>query len=352
MKKALLASTVMALTLCPAAQAESIRVNVVSGLPPVFLWVKHMQETFIPEVDKALEGSGFAIEWTESFGGSLAKQGGELEALEAQLAEIGVVPTVFEGSNLPLQNVTYMAPFGSSDPELVLRTMNDLHNSVEGMRKSWNTYDIEYLGGGFAIDDYMLLTTFPVNGVADLEGRKIGAPGPAVNWVKGTGAVGVAGSLHTYYNDIQTGVFDGIIVFATAAAPAKLHEVAPYITKTKFGSQYAGSVVANKTWFDAQPALVQEAMRAAAERYTAAYIDELVDRVDASLKLMEEEGATISELPADERVKWASALPNVPAEWAAQAESEGLPAQNVLNKYMQALRTAGTELPRDWDKEH
>ena len=60
------------------------------------------------------------------------------------------------------------------------------------MKAAWEANGLEYLGGAIGIDDYLLMTNFPVNSIADLEGRKIGAPGPAVNWLKGTGAVGVS----------------------------------------------------------------------------------------------------------------------------------------------------------------
>src|SRR5690606_25499145 len=89
------------------AHADDITVTVVNGHPPVFLWVKHLTETFIPTVNQALEGSGHTITWSEAYGGTLAAVGGELEAIEDGLAEVGVVPTVFEPTSLPLQNVTY-----------------------------------------------------------------------------------------------------------------------------------------------------------------------------------------------------------------------------------------------------
>jgi TRAP-type C4-dicarboxylate transport system substrate-binding protein len=54
--------------------------------------------------------------------------------------------------------------------------------------------------------------------------------------VQGTGAVAVAGNLNTYYEDIKSGVSDGASPSATGAWGAKVHEVAPYITKVNFGS--------------------------------------------------------------------------------------------------------------------
>ncbi|MEM8587653.1 MAG: C4-dicarboxylate TRAP transporter substrate-binding protein [Pseudomonadota bacterium] len=348
--RTLTAATALCLT-AGVATAQTYTVNVVNGHPPIFLWVKHLTETFIPTVDAALEGTQYAIDWNEFYGGELAAVGGELEALEDGLAEVGVVPTVFEPSNLPLQNVTYVTPFGSPSPELILSVIDDLHADVPGVVESWHTYDLEYLGGGFALDDYLLMTTFPVESLADLEGRRIGAPGPAVNWLEGTGAVGVSGNLTTYYNDIQTGVFEGVIVFPTAAAPARLYEVAPYVTITNFGAQYAGSLVANRPWLEAMPEEVQDAMREAAVAYTEAYVAEQAQRIEGAMQAMVDGGATVFQLPAAERAAWAAALPNVPAEWAANADGQGLPGSTVLGAYMDALRGADVELPRNWDQE-
>lgn len=331
-------------------RAEEIDVTVVNGHPAIFLWVKHLTETFIPTVNAELEGSGHSINWSEAYGGTLAAVGGELEAMEDGLAEVGLVPTVFEPTSLPLQNVTYFTPFGSTDPQLVLDTVNDLHESIPGLIESWEKYDIQYLGGGFALDSYFLMTNFPVNSIDDLSGRRIAAPGPAVNWLEGTGAVGVAGNLTTYYNDLQTGVFDGVLVFATAAAPARLHEVAPYITMTGFGAQYAGSIVANKPWFDDQPEEVQAALRAGAAAYTEGYLAEQAQRVDAALEILTSGEGTISELDEAERIRWAQALPDVAGLWAQDADRQGLAGTEVLNAYIGALKDAGVELPRDWSQ--
>ncbi|MDO5605447.1 MAG: C4-dicarboxylate TRAP transporter substrate-binding protein [Paracoccus sp. (in: a-proteobacteria)] len=345
-------ATVMSVLLSGAiafpAHAADINVTVVNGHPPVFLWVKHLTETFIPTVDAALEDSEHSINWTEAYGGTLAAVGGELEAIEDELAEVGVVPTVFEPTSLPLQNVSYFTPFGTPDAQIVINAMNRLHDDIPGMVESWESYNAQYLGGGFALDNYMLMTNFPVASVDDLRGRKIGAPGPAVNWLEGTGAVGVSGNLTTYYNDIQTGVFEGAIVFPTAAAPAKLHEVAPHVLITDFGAQYAGSLVANKDWYDRQPEEVQAALRAGAEAYTAAYIAEQQSRVEAALQQIEDGGATITRLSDDERVRWANALPQIADLWAQNADGQGLPGSAVLDAYIGLLGNAGVTLARDW----
>ncbi|MCV0393782.1 MAG: C4-dicarboxylate TRAP transporter substrate-binding protein [Rhizobiaceae bacterium] len=340
-----------ALAFAAPASADDFNATVVAGHPPIFLWVKTLTETFIPATQKALEGTGHTLTFTEAYGGTLAKVGGELEAMEDGLAQIGIVSSLFEPSLLSLQNVSYATPFGSPDVDVVFDAVDEMHEEIPDMRKLWEDHDLEYLGGGFGLEDYLLMTNFPVTSLADLEGRKINAPGPAVNWLKDTGAVGVSGNLTTYYNDLQTGVTEGVIVFPTAAAPAKLHEQAKYVTRTHFGAQYAGAIVAKKSWFEELPEEVQSAIRTGVEEFAKAYRAGLDQRVTAAFEAMEAGGAEISELPDEERVKWANALPNLPMDWAKNLDGQGLAGTEVVKTYLDKLRAAGTELPREWDKE-
>ena len=331
--------------------AKEIRVTYVAGHPPVFRWVKHVNQTFIPAVTKSLEGSGHSIKWSEQYGGSLAKVGDELEAVEEGLAELGGISSLFDPAKLAVQNVTYYSPFVSSNVDKVSELMTRMQFENKDMKAAWEANGLVQLGGSIAIDDYLLMTTFPVNSIDDLKGRKIGAPGPAVTWLKGTGAVGVSGNLTTYNNEIKAGVYDGVIVFASAALPGKLHEVAPYITKMGFGAQYAGSIAANKDWFESQPQIVQKALIDAGETYRVAYQKDLGASVAKFLSIMESQGAKISEASDSMRKRWASGMDNVAMEWAKKLDSSGVNGTAVLKAYMDAMRSAGASPVRNWDKE-
>ncbi len=331
--------------------AETINVTIAAGHPPVFRWVKHASKTFIPTVNKELEGSGYEIKWSEQYGGSLAKVGGVLEAVEEGLAEIGLVSSLFEPAKLSLQTVTYFTPFTNRNSTAVSNLMDELHKTTPELRATWEKNGLEYLGAAIGIDDYLIMTNFPVNSIADLKGHKIGAPGPAVNWLKGTGAVGVSGNLTTYYNELKTGVYDGVIVFASAALPGKLYEVAPYITKVGFGAQYAGGLAANKDWFDAQPKAVQNALKKGAEADRIAYQKDLDASVAKFLGIMKAKGATINEMDDASRKKWAMGMDNVAKGWAAKLDAAGQPGTKVLKTYMDAMRATGAVPLRDWDKE-
>ncbi|MEN8742343.1 MAG: C4-dicarboxylate TRAP transporter substrate-binding protein [Phaeobacter gallaeciensis] len=330
-----------------AAAADDIKVTIVAGHPPVFRWVKQFEEVFAPTVQSELAKLGHSFKHTGQYGGAIAGVGEELETVEAGLAEIGACSSLFDPAKLALQNVTYYTPFVSDDPRTVVETVHKLHVEDERMTRAYTENNVVYIGGPTAIDDYLLMTNFPVESVADLEGRKIAAPGPAINWLSGTGAVGVQGNLTTYYNEIQTGVYDGVIVFASAAFPGKLYEVAPYITKFGLGAQFAGSICANKDWWDGLDGDVQAAFRAGADASMEWYLKDLEGFVNLAFAKMGEAGATISDATPEARAEWAAGMDNAAAEWA-RANEDGV---EILAAYMEAMRAAGATPLRNWDQE-
>ena len=334
----------------PATAQQVIKMTAAAGHPPVFLWVKMADEVLIPEVDKRLAVAGkYKIEWTKAWGGTLLKLGSESKGVADGVADVAIVSTVFEGAKFPLQNVSYYTPFGTDDIALVSKTVADLQVSVPAMGDAWTKNGLVYLGG-MALDTYHVWTKFPITKLVDLQGKKISAPGPSSNWVRGTGAVAVAGTLNSYYEDIKSGVSDGALVFTTGAWGAKLHEVAPYVTKVNFGAQFAGGAVIGKSRFDKLPPEVQKAFVEAGEAWQSAYAKAQSAAVSALIQKMAEAGAKITDLNDVERKRWADSLGPVAKNWAADAQGKGLPANDVLNAYMTSLQKAGTKLPRDWSK--
>ncbi len=334
----------------PAAHAQqTIKLTAAGGHPPVFLWVKLLDEFFIPEVDKRLAAAGgkVKIEWTKAWGGTLIKLGAESKGIADGVADIGFVGTIFEAPRFPMQNVSYFTPFGSDSIATVTSVVADLQAHIPAMGDAWTKNGLVYLGGA-ALDSYHIWTNFPIKSVDDLKGKKISAPGPAANWIRDTGAVAVAGSLNTYYEDIKSGVSNGAIVFSTGAWAAKLHEVAPYVTKVNFGAMYAGGIAINKQRFDALAPEVQAIFRDVGAQYSQRFAAAQAGAASALLGKMQEAGAKISELSPTERKRWADTLPPIAKTWAADLQGKGAPGNEVLKGYVDGLKKAGTQLPRDW----
>src|SRR5690606_11359433 len=142
--------------------------------------------------------------------------------------------------------------------------------------------------------------TFPVRSVDDLAGKKILAPGPIANWLKGTGAIAVAGNLNTYYNDLQTGLAAGVIASMTPAWPVKLHEVAPHITQVNFGAQYTGSIAISEATLRRLPAGAADAALKAGQAYAADFAKTQSALARSALENMVKAGAKVAEFPESE----------------------------------------------------
>jgi TRAP-type C4-dicarboxylate transport system substrate-binding protein len=348
---ALAALTAFAGSVAVAGEANSIKLTVASSQPTTLAWVGALHTLVVPELDKRLaaRGSPVRIRWTEAYGGSLYKYEDTLEAIEIGLTDMGWVGTLWELSKLPLQNVTFYAPFVSDDFRTVVDIVNELHRTVPAMTEAWTAQNVKFLGAS-ALDTYHLLTNFPVRTVEDLRGRKILAPGPSAAWLEGTGAVAVDGSLTTYYQQIQTGVADGVITILTGAAPNRLHEVAQHITLVGIGSQVTGALAINLDTWNRLPADVRIALEELGPEYSRGVADEIARRYDASLQRMQSEGAIVTELSLDEKRKWLAAMPDIAGRWIEATERRGVPAGEVLRAYLSAVRARGGVPLRDWDR--
>ncbi len=331
----------------PAAAQEQIKLTIAAGHPPIFLWVKHLKESFVATIDAELaKGGKHRVVWNEAYGGTLAKIGSELETMQQGISDVGIVATVFQSAKMPLNNVTYFVPYGPADANVVTSAIDKVQALPE-LTAEWHKHNLVYLAG-FAIDNYGLATSFPITKFEDLKGRKIGGAGPNLAWFKNTGAVGVQGSLNTFYTDIKTGVYEGAIAFVTSAVPAKLYEVAPHFTVVSMGAMYAGAVAINKSRWDKFAPEVQAAFRKGAAGYREAYLKEQTARIAAATDAWKKSGGKMTELAPAEQARLVKAIPNPTEEWIKQA---GPPAKNVLAAYMDSVRATGFKFQRDFDKE-
>jgi TRAP-type C4-dicarboxylate transport system substrate-binding protein len=345
----MMAALIFSLPAGPAL-AKDYKLTVVAGHPPIFLWVTLCRDYFIPEVDKRLAEAGGKdkIVWNQAYGGTVAKIGGALEAIEEGIADMGFVGTIFEAPKMPLHNVTYMTPFGTENIFYVVDIMAELQSKIPALAQEWTNHNQIYLGGA-ALDTYGSLTDFPVNSVDDVDGHKIAAPGPSANWLKGTGGVPVASNLNEYYNGIKTGVFQGTLTFMTAAMAIKVYEVAPYICMVNFGSQFAGGLSINKDVFDSFSPEMQKIFLDVGREWSRKLAEAQAARADKAMEIMQKGSATVTYLSDAERKRWADKLPNVPMEWAEAMEQKGLPGKAMLKGYLDGLRARGVKPVRDWD---
>lgn len=331
------------------AQSKTISITLATGHPPVISWVKVLNDFFIPEVQKRALALNVNIAWNKAFGGTVAKIGGELEAVEKNIADMSIVGSVFHPAKLSLLNVAYFAPFAADTVKNAVETVDAMYDKVPAMKKLWEQANQVYLCG-IGTDQVQLFTKTPVRRLSDLKGMKIGGAGPNLNWLKGSGATGVVVSPPTIYNDIQNGVYEGVLLSGAQAVSLKINEVTPYMLKINFGALYWAGLTINKQTFSAMSSPLQKVFKEVALEYRAKLFVEQDRIASTGLEAMKANGMRETIVSSTERIGWASSLPDIAGEWVTPLEAKGQPAKQVLQLWMDGLRGKGSAIGRNWDR--
>lgn len=329
--------------------AETIQLHVLAAQSPRMLSVGLMSKYMLPEVNKRLKakGSKYQIKWRESYAGVVAGNKEIFTAIQDRVGDMAQVGTLFEGAKLPLSQMTFYVPFTDARLPTVLDAVSSLDKKVPAVNEAFARYHQRVLSL-MGTDSYVLVTKFPVKSIDDLKGHKLGVAGSSANWLRGTGAVPVASNLAAYYNSLRTGVYDGVIVFASALLPFKFYEVAPYITDIGMGAMQSSAITINTEVWKGLPQEVRDVMTEVAQDFRARLAKDAVAEADKALGLAAKKGAKVSKLSPAERKRWADAMPNLAEEWAKRMEAKGLPARELVKGYLAALHEKGAPVARDW----
>ncbi len=332
-------------------QAETFRLTIGAGHPvDASVWITSMRDFLQVEVKKRVEAqTPHKIEWVEAYGGSIAKLGEVLEAVESGLMDIGDVHVPFEPSKLMAHNFAYFIPFGTPDPIMAgkaARKVFDDHPQLrEILEKKYNQI---YLATG-AVNCYHLATTFPWEKIEQLKGRKIAAAGPNIPWLLAVGITPVQSNLNEAYTSLQTGVYHGWVMVPDATVSFKLHEVARHYVMTDFGAIANTLITINRNTWKKLPKEVQEIFLDVGKQYHLVQTPLAVAKAERAFKTMKDSGCTVRALTWEEKVKWANAISNIPKERAAEISKAGGPGE-VMEAYYHNLKAAGFKFPREWFK--
>ncbi len=330
------------------ANADTFRLTIAAGHPPVATWVRGMRDFFAPEIAKRVEQrTRHKIEWVHAYGGALCKLGECLEAVESGLADVADVVSTFEPTKLMAHNFSFFVPFGATDPLLAARAALKVYDTVPDLKKILDKYNQVYLATG-ATGNYGLLTKFPWDKVEQLKGRKIAAAGPNIPWLQGLGVVPVQSTLAEAYTSLQTGVYEAWLMFPSGVVGFKLHELAQNYTFINFGVKANSLITINKDTWKKLPKAVQDIMLEVGREFVEADAKLVVEEEKRGLATMQATaGMNVRALSDAEIVRWANSLPDIPSQRTAEIKKAG-PGSESVAAYIKALKEAGVKMPRDW----
>ena len=336
----------------PARTQEIVPLTVIDAYAPTALWVRVFLDYYMPEVDRRLAETGnYEIDWNRAFGGTVAKTGGVLEALQYGLADIGIITSPFHPDKIPFFNISYVTPLVTADIGLVARTVDELVAKYPELQEQWDDFNQVFLTAAGAIDTYQVLMNEPIETLEDFRGSKICGVGLNLRYVQGLGSAAVSSNLGDFYNNISTGLTDGTVAWAEAAVAYKLYEVAPYMIDIRLGAVTSKVVTMNRRSWESLPGEVSRVLLETAIDYRDELALETDRRAESSRHEFVEQGGTIQPLTDEQRRVWAESLPNMAQEWAEDLEERGLPGKQILRDYMDIMRANNQPIVRHWDRE-
>lgn len=334
---------------------KTIRLTIIAGIPPMALAVKVTKDYFIPQVNKELAASGhdLKIQWNEAWSGTVAKLPEVFSSVSQDVGQIGVQVWAFEGSKLPLENISFSVPFVLNDPVALVKVFHKLHQTFPALDEEFTKQNQVHLAS-WATESDQLITTFPVTSLASLKGHKIGTSGSQALFFANTGAVAVSSGMDRAMESMRSGLYDGYPSAISLMVPYHMYQSAKYLTKVNIGALINVGLSMNKKAFDALPGYAQKIFKQVAYETGLRFAKENEKRAVIFQRLMQKKGVHVSTFPAAQRKLWADTLPNIAQEWAKRTDARGLPGTKLLDAYMNAIRAipgAKKDIVRNWDRE-
>lgn len=336
-----------------AVQGQTFKLKAGHGHPKEpNSWVTTMSNYFLAEVKRRVEAeTPHKIEFSEFWGGSVAKLGEELEATEAGTLDLTIIIPCFETVKLAPHNVGFYVPFSGGDNYKTSQAYWKLHQQFPELDQTLAKYNIKVLGAGQG-GNYNLLTTFPWTNLSDLKGHKVAGVGPNLPWFQGSGVVPVQSNLNEGYTSLQTGVYEGWIMFVTGVVGNKFHELAKYYTFVNFGNAATTIPGINLKVWNSLPAEIQNIMLEVGARFGYEQAKEDDQRELKGLKVMQEAGVNTRYFPAEETAKWMAGLasyPNEKAQECKKADTLWAKAPDMFRQYMKNLEDLGYKWPYKYE---
>lgn len=328
------------------AQAEDIKLRIASGHPTANTYVNLMQNFFVPEVTKRVAArTSHKVEFIEGYGGSMVKVADTLEGVQSGVIDIGGYCFCFEPSNLPLHAFQVMLPFGTMSPDTSVKMARNVYNKVPYLSKVFEDKFNQHLLALISDNGYNLGTNFDWNTVADLKGKKLAGAGLNLKWLEYAGAVPVQSSLPEAYTSMQTGVYNGWIMFPSAWVNFKLYEVGKFYTEVGFGAITWHGLTINKARFARLPKEVQAIIVEVAKEFEARTGTVNEENYPKQLAQLKSVGTNVKSVPDSVKLDWANSLKGWPQERASELDKQGLPATQVLKLALEEAEKLGHKWP-------
>jgi len=272
-----------------------------------------------------------------------------LENVQKKLFDIGLFCACFEPTKASHLAFHYYLPMVTDDPVTQLKITRKVYSEFpewEGDTKKFN----QTVFGAPAFSSYGIGTTFGWKKMSDLAGHKLAGAGLNLPWLKLLSNVTVIQTnLNEAYNSLQSGVYEGVVIFPPAWKGFKLDEPAKFYTEVGWGATTLYQMTINNDTWKKLPGEIKKIFNEEKEIWMMKASQMARKKYDSSLAALKKDGSTLYKLPYDQRAAMARAYDSWANEEAKKLDAKGLPASKLFRRYLAIAEEAGIKLPHKYN---
>lgn len=298
------------------------------------------------EITKRSKGE---ITFENFWGGSLGAPAEYIELLRTGIIDAGIIFGWYTPSKMPFTNFEYVFPFGPTSYEIAIKARKKIRSEIPQFDKEFSDQNIINF-----IDlpqtTYNFISKEPLRSLEDFKGKKVGLIGRYFGRWLPPGSTPVVRPGHERYDMLKTGVISIDLNPLENQYIFKLYEVTSYcMTGIPILTLANIAMCMNKDSFNKlspeQQKIISDSARSLEER---AYKEILPNWEKKVYNTFKEKGLKFVEFPKSEWEKWVASLEDIPAEWAAEMESKGLPGFKTVQRWQEITSEMGFKWARKW----
>ncbi|MFW5721993.1 MAG: TRAP transporter substrate-binding protein [Desulfohalobiaceae bacterium] len=327
--KLFLVSVLAVIFAVPSAAGAETRLSYSCFFPPTHVQSK-LAEAWCQEVETRTEGR-VVVDYYP--GGTLTKAPQAYDGVVQGISDLGFSVLGYTRGLFPVMAAVDL-PLGYESGKTATRVANGVYEKFSP--SEFDNVKVMY----FHAHGPGLLHTAkqPVEKLEDLQGLKIRATGNSGQLVKALGGTPVAMSMSDSYQSIQKGVVDGGMYPLETNKGWNMAEVVDYCTKSH-AVAYTTTffVVMNKDRWESLDPEVQEIITKINQEWAPRHGQAWDESDVVGREFFLENGGEFISLSQQEEQRWESAAAPLLKEYAADAESKGLPGRQIVDFIVETL---------------
>ena len=314
----------------PEEDAQSFTLQFATFWPGVDFQVEEGHKGWAKEIsDRVAAETPHSVEFEWHYAGALLAATEIYTGVAQGAADLGSTCPIYTAGVFPVSQAFELPGFNNDNALVASVTIHEAWKQSELLQKEFEDVKIMHFwatGPG----DFMTNTRIEtMEDLAGLELRALAGSGSALALM---GGVPVAFPMGQSYENIETGVVDGLIAPTDTLQGFRLAEVTQYITKTPFIYNILFMKVMNWDTWNALPPSVQQIFDEVNEKYVIEYGQLRTDYTLIGQQFgVEEFGMEVIELAPDEYQRWVETSMPVVDQWIEATDALGLPGQEIVD---------------------